>query len=234
MDESKKMILEKRIEKTMKALEKNKMKSLFTAENRQQALELVKELLQPGQTVACGGSVTLDECGILQLLRSGDYHFLDRSAPGLTPEQSKGMLKQAFLADVYLLSANAITENGELYNVDGRFFNRAAALAFGPDSVTVVAGYNKIVADLPAAVERVKKIAAPANATRLHCKTPCAAVGECMDCHSVSAHLPHLSGKRPAAPSGTVSRRFWWAKSWDIKRSHNQNEEERTKCWTKR
>lgn len=99
MDESKKMILEKRIEKTMKALEKNKMKP-FYAENRQQALELVKELLQPGQTVACGGSVTLDECGILQLLRSGDYHFLDRSAPGLTPEQSKGMLKQAFLADV--------------------------------------------------------------------------------------------------------------------------------------
>ena len=74
MDESKKMILEKRIEKTMKALEKNKMKP-FYAENRQQALELVKELLQPGQTVACGGSVTLDECGILQLLRSGDYHF---------------------------------------------------------------------------------------------------------------------------------------------------------------
>lgn len=182
MDESKKMILEKRIEKTMKALEKNKMKP-FYAENRQQALELVKELLQPGQTVACGGSVTLDECGILQLLRSGDYHFLDRSAPGLTPEQSKGMLKQAFLADVYLLSANAITENGELYNVDGNS-NRVAALAFGPDSVIVVAGYNKIVADLPAAVERVKKIAAPANATRLHCKIPCAAVGECMDCHS--------------------------------------------------
>ena len=125
----------------------------------------------------------MDECGILQLLRSGDYHFLDRSAPGLTPEQSKGMLKQAFLADVYLLSANAITENGELYNVDGNS-NRVAALAFGPDSVIVVAGYNKIVADLPAAVERVKKIAAPANATRLHCKTPCAAVGECMDCHS--------------------------------------------------
>ena len=91
MDESKKIILEKRIEKTMKALEKNKMKP-FYAENRQQALELVKELLQPGQTVACGGSVTLDECGILQLLRSGDYHFLDRSAPGLIPEQSKGML----------------------------------------------------------------------------------------------------------------------------------------------
>lgn len=182
MDESKKTVLGKRIEKTMKALEKNKMKP-FYAETRQQALELVKELLQPGQTVACGGSVTLDECGILQLLRSGDYHFLDRSAPGLTPEQSKGMLKQAFLADVYLLSANAITENGELYNVDGNS-NRVAALAFGPDSVIVVAGYNKIVADLPAAVERVKKIAAPANATRLHCKTPCAAVGECMDCHS--------------------------------------------------
>lgn len=80
-------------------------------------------------------------------------------------------------------SANAITENGELYNVDGNS-NRVAALVYGPDSVIVVAGYNKIVPDIDAAVQRVKKVAAPINAVRLHCETPCAKVGECMNCHS--------------------------------------------------
>ena len=81
------------------------------------------------------------------------------------------------------MSSNAVTEEGELYNVDGNS-NRVAALAYGPDSVIVVAGCNKIVPDIAAAVERVKKIAAPVNATRLHCSTPCAKTGECMNCHS--------------------------------------------------
>ena len=143
----------------------------------------MQSLLQPGQTVTCGGSVTLSECGIIDLLRSGQYHYLDRDRPDLTPEQKKQIFRQAFSADVYLMSSNAVTEEGELYNVDGNS-NRVAALAYGPDSVIVVAGCNKIVPDLAAAVERVKKIAAPVNATRLHCSTPCAKTGECMNCHS--------------------------------------------------
>ena len=106
-----------------------------------------------------------------------------RDRPDLTPEQKKQIFRQAFSADVYLMSSNAVTEEGELYNVDGNS-NRVAALAYGPDSVIVVAGCNKIVPDIAAAVERVKKIAAPVNATRLHCSTPCAKTGECMNCHS--------------------------------------------------
>lgn len=181
MDENKKAVMEKRIEKTMANLAKNKMKPYY-AKDKQEALQLVESLLQEGQTIACGGSMTLEECGIMQLLRSGKYNFLDRAKPGLTPQDITEIYRKAFFADNYLLSANAITENGELYNVDGNS-NRVAALAFGPSSVIVVAGYNKIVPDIDAAVERVKKTAAPANAIRLHCATPCAKVGECMDCH---------------------------------------------------
>lgn len=184
MDEHKKMILEKRIAKTMANLEKNNMQP-FYAKTKEEALKIVESLIMKGQTVACGGSATLAECGIMDLLRSGRYHFLDRAQPNLSAKESKELLKQAFFADTYLLSTNAVTENGELYNVDGNS-NRVAALLYGPDSVIVVAGYNKIVSDLDAAVDRVKKIAAPVNSARLHNETPCTKTGECMDCSSMT------------------------------------------------
>ena len=91
----------------------------------------------------------------------------------------------AFDSDVYFAGTNAVTENGCLYNVDGNG-NRVAAMIYGPKSVVVVVGVNKIVSDLDAAKERVRKIAAPANTVRLSCDTPCAKTGECMDCNSPS------------------------------------------------
>lgn len=178
-----KIILEKRIEKTMKNLEKNKMKP-FYAKDKAEALEIVKGLMKKGQKVLSGGSMSLKECGVIDLMRSGDYEFFEQGTPGITPEQAKERVRQSYSCDHYLMSSNAITENGELYNVDG-ISNRVSALLFGPDSVIIVAGFNKIVADIPAAVERVKKIAAPANATRLGCVTPCTKTGECIDCSSV-------------------------------------------------
>src|SRR5699024_7644469 len=128
MDDNKKAVREKRIEKTMANLAKNKMKPYY-AKDTQAALQLVESLLKEGQTIACGGSMTLEECGIMQLLRSGKYNFLDRAKPGLTSQDITEIYRKAFFADNYLLSANAITENGELYNVDGNS-NRVAALAF--------------------------------------------------------------------------------------------------------
>ena len=88
-----------------------------------------------------------------------------------------------FFADCYLTSCNAVTEQGELYNVDGNA-NRVAAMTYGPKSVICVVGYNKIVPNLEAAVARVEQVAAPANAVRLHRKTPCTVTGRCEDCHS--------------------------------------------------
>lgn len=180
MDENLKSVIEKRIHKTMANLEKHQMKAFYT-ETKSDAVELVKTLIPKGQTVTCGGSMSLQECGIMDLLRSGDYNFLDRGKENLSPEDIKQIYRVAFSCDTYLSSSNAITENGELYNVDGNS-NRVAAITFGPDSVIIVAGYNKIVPDIQAAITRVQKIAAPANVARLHCATPCAKTGECMDC----------------------------------------------------
>ena len=93
------------------------------------------------------------------------------------------MFREAFFCDTYLTGTNAVTEEGELYNVDGNG-NRVSAMIFGPKSVIVVAGYNKIVPNLEAARKRVREVSAPANAVRLDTKTPCKIIGTCRDCHS--------------------------------------------------
>ncbi len=167
-----------KIEKTMEALRKNNMQAFF-AENKEKAKEIVSQLLPEGCTVSHGGSVTLSQTGIRDMLKSGKYNYLDRSAEGLTRAQVLEIYKKSLLADVYLSSSNAVTENGELYNVDGNS-NRVAAMLYGPDSVIVVVGYNKIVPDIKDAVKRVKTKAAPPNTVRLNCATPCAKTGECI------------------------------------------------------
>ena len=178
MHEIMKEMQEIRVRTTMENLRRNNIEAIFVP-TAADALSALKSYLTPGCTVGVGGSVTLDEIGALELLRSGDYDFLDRYAPDLTPAQIKDIYRRSLLSDVYVMSANAITENGELYNVDGRS-NRVAALLYGPDSVVVIAGVNKIVANIDEAIRRHKTTAAPANAARLHCNTPCVRTGKCV------------------------------------------------------
>ena len=116
---------------------------------------------------------------VKEMLNRATLLEMDHIATGLTRAQALDVMRQSFLADVFICSANAITQQGELYNVDGNG-NRVSAMIFGPKSVIVVAGVNKIVPDLSAAVQRVKAIAAPQNAKRLGCQTPCAKTGQCL------------------------------------------------------
>lgn len=178
MDANVKKVLDLRINRTMENLEKNNMKPFFV-EKKADVIPLIKQLLKPGETVAVGGSMTLTETGVLDLLRSGEYNFLDRYKSGLTRQEIEEIYIKSFSADTYISSSNAITENGELYNVDGNS-NRVAAILYGPKSVIIVAGYNKIVKTLDDAVMRVKQIAAPANSSRLSCETYCNNAGQCV------------------------------------------------------
>ena len=166
------------IEKTMEALKKNKM-AVYYAENREEAKKIALSLIEKGAVCASGGSVTLTETGIIDALKGEDYRYIDRYAPDLTPEERVAAMEKAMHADVYLSSANAITEKGEIYNVDGNS-NRVSALLYGPKSVIIVASINKLVENLDAAVTRVKTITAPKNAARLSCDTPCAKLGHCI------------------------------------------------------
>lgn len=187
MNSFKDEIIRKRIDKVIANLEKNNMKGYF-AENCEEALEIVSRLISEGATVAAGGSVTLKECGILDMLENGNFNYLDRNAPDLTEQQINDIYVGEFSADVYLSSSNAITECGDLYNVDGRS-NRTAAILFGPRSVIIVAGRNKIVRDIDEAAMRVKKIAAPANCRRLGCNTFCENDGECVSTKGKSGEI---------------------------------------------
>lgn len=187
MNGSLKTIVDLKISRAAKALEANNMK-VFTADSAAEVSECVKSLLNDGDTVSHGGSVTLSECKIPELLKSGSYTYLDRSAPGLGRDEIQEIYRKTFFADVYLTSTNAVTLNGELYNVDGNS-NRVAAMLYGPKKVIVVAGYNKIVNNLDEAAARVKTIAAPANCVRLGIDNYCAKAGGCVSLKDENAYM---------------------------------------------
>lgn len=169
--------MEKYIETTMENLERNNIKP-FYVEKREEVVPLIKTLVKKGESISCGGSVTLHECEVdTKILKSGDYDFIDRS--GLQGEELREAYGKAFMCDTFFTSSNAVTERGELYNVDGNS-NRVACIVYGPRQVIMVVGKNKIVPNINAAVERVKKSAAPPNTVRLSCDTPCAKLGECV------------------------------------------------------
>lgn len=174
MDENLRFATGMLLERVKAALDKNFMETRIVQTTAEVA-GVVRDMVTPGASVACGGSVTLGEAGVLALLNSGDYNFLDRNAPGV----DRAAVELAGLsADVYFASANAITQDGEIYNVDGHR-NRVASIVYGPKRVIIVAGVNKVVADLAAARRRVAEVTAPANCKRLGLQTACATKGVC-------------------------------------------------------
>ncbi len=173
---------DKRALRTVEALKKNQMDAYYVHTSAE-AVELVESLIAPNSVVTMGGSMTISETGIDKLVKNGNYQFLDRARPGITPEEAQAVMRQAFTADVYLSSSNAVTENGELFNIDGNG-NRVAAITYGPKSVIIVVGYNKITQDIVEARNRVKRIASPTNAKRVNAKTPCVTTGICSDCNA--------------------------------------------------
>ena len=178
MDSFKEKFVEEKALEVIKALENNNMNGYF-AKTREEAKKIAEGLLSDGDVVSHGGSVTLKECGITELLKNGKYTYLDRSVPGLTSDEIMEIYRKSFFADAYFTSTNALTVNGELYNVDGNS-NRVAAMLFGPKKVVVIAGYNKIVNSIDEAAKRVKSIAAPANCLRLEKDTYCSKKCQCV------------------------------------------------------
>ena len=182
LDENVKRIIDMIVSTCQKALEANGMKT-YVVEDKTQACELVNSLIKDKELVADGGSMTLLETGVMDMLKQRDVTFRSHGDKTMTRAESDEEARRAFFADTFLMSANAISEQGEIFNTDGHG-NRVSAMIFGPKQVIILAGYNKIVKDEPAAWERIRTIAAPANCVRLQKQTPCSHVGECRDCHS--------------------------------------------------
>ncbi len=170
------------LEKTKAALIKNQIDARILT-NRKAVVEEIHRMIEDGATVSVGGSQTLFECGLIDELRNMNVQYDDRYKEGLSREEQQEVYRRAFQCDYYLASSNAVTMEGELYNVDGNS-NRVAAISYGPKHVILVVGRNKIVRNMEEAVQRVEQIAAPANCLRLNKNNACTYAGHCIDCHS--------------------------------------------------
>ncbi|MFC1820725.1 lactate utilization protein [Thermodesulfobacteriota bacterium] len=166
--------------RVIKSLEKNNMTGLYV-QTKNEALEKVISLIPEGSKVGTGGSLSLDQIGIKDVLRTGNYNFIDRNLPELGEDEAQQMRRDSLFADVFLTSTNALTMDGKLVNIDG-IGNRVAAISFGPDKVIVVVGINKIVTDQETAIRRIKDYVTPLHAKRRDRSVPCAKTGVCVDC----------------------------------------------------
>ena len=167
--------------KTVEALHKNRFDATFF-ETRKEAANAVVGIIKPGMQVAFGGSQTAKQLNLQQMISDLGATLLDHNASGLSEDEKLEVMRQQQICDVFICSSNAISLQGELFNIDGNG-NRVAAMAFGPRRVIVIAGVNKLVADEEAAWQRIRTIAAPINFKRLNRPNPCAKQGICMDCN---------------------------------------------------
>lgn len=149
--------------------------------------------------------MTLRECGILDYLRTEKFpHLLDRDDPKLSPNEKTAIQKNTFFADVFLTSANAITEDGLIVNIDGTG-NRVAATIYGPEKIYFVVGKNKLTKNYDAAIARIKNHTAPLNARRLNLPTPCVRDLKCHDCNSAKRICNYtVTIKRDMRPNRTT------------------------------
>ena len=153
----------------------------YYCESKEEALFTAKRFLTPGCSVSWGGSMTLEEIGLTADLKNSGYYTVYDRMTARTTEEQDALYAEVSHCDYYFMSTNAITLDGQLVNIDGRG-NRVASLIHGPKNVVIIAGMNKVVPTLDAAMDRVRNIAAPPNCIRLSLNTPCAKFGRCVDC----------------------------------------------------
>jgi Uncharacterised ACR, YkgG family COG1556. len=165
-------------QKVIKGLESRNMTGYYAA-SKEEALAKALELIPKGSSVTMGGAMSAREIGLVDAMKDGDYNFIDRD----NYEDKRAAMLAAYDADVFLSSANAMTEDGILVNIDGNS-NRVSAIAQGPKKVLFIVGMNKVCDDIDGAMKRARNVAAPTNAQRFGLDTPCAKTGSCMNCKS--------------------------------------------------
>lgn len=189
-----------KIKRLLRNLKNRGMEGHF-CRSTDELVELCMKLVNGCKLVASGGSMTLKETGIYDMLKAmPEIEFLDRDAEP-DPIKKKEIARRGFMADAFFMSTNAITEDGILFNIDGSG-NRVAALSYGPDKVIIIAGVNKIVSTLDEAILRARTVAAPMNNMRLDRNTPCKETGVCVNCQSPESICAHmLTTRRSMIPN---------------------------------
>ena len=170
-----------KMERTKASLLKRRITAaIFTSAD--EVLSYLQGKMPKGAVVGVGDSLTLKDIGLYNMLEKGSYRYLNKYI-GMSKEEKRQLYVSNFDADFFFSGINAITEEGEIYNLDGNG-SRVAPIIYGPKKVFLVAGYNKVVANEQEAIARIKSYAAPADAIRLNKNTPCAKTGKCSDCRS--------------------------------------------------
>ena len=188
-------------EKLIPNLEKRNFEAYY-CDNKKEALDKAISLIDKNGTISWGGSKTLKDLNLIEVLKENDYKLIDRDSAS-TPEERDELMKQGLTAKTFLTSSNAITEDGILVNIDGNG-NRVAAMCYGPDSVIVIAGMNKLCETVEAAVDRVHNVAAVKNAERFGLtKTGCSK-GKCVNCLSDECMCSYVVKTRRSKVKGRI------------------------------
>lgn len=201
METPMKLYYEKRAAILVKNL-KSRHFDAYYCETKADALQKALELIPERASVSWGGSVTAQQIGLIDAVKNGNYQPIDRLS-GTTQEERDLAMQKSITADVFLTSANALSMDGQMVNIDG-LGNRVAAIIYGPKSVIVVAGMNKVEDTLEAAITRARTVAAPMNKQRFDVETPCAVTGTCADCKAVGCICNHIVVTRHSRPVGRI------------------------------
>lgn len=196
---------QKYYEKRSQILVKNLQSRHFEAyycENKEEALKTALSLIPEGSTVGWGGAMSAQQIGLLEAVNNGPYNAIDRDkAPN--PDEREKAMRSCLLADVFITGANALSLDGQMVNIDGNG-NRVAAIVYGPRSIIVIAGMNKVMDTLEDALVRARTVAAPMNKQRFASQTPCEITGACGDCRSEGCICNQILTTRNSKPAGRI------------------------------
>lgn len=185
----------------IKNLEKRNMEGYYF-EDSKSCVEYIMNMIPEGSVVSWGGSMTLNETGMMDALKASSLNLIDR-ATAKTPQENREIFAKTVMADYYFMSTNAITNDGILINIDGNA-NRVACLTHGPSNIIMLVGRNKFTASVEAGVERVRNVASPANAIRLNRNLPCGLAGSCHDCLSPECFCNQVVITRRSGHAGRI------------------------------
>lgn len=201
MTEMHKQYYEKRGQILVKNLKKRHFDAYYCA-TKEEALAKALELIPQESVVGWGGVLSAGQIGLLQALKEGNYRVVDREKT-TTPEERHQAAMAAMAADVFITSANGLSMEGEMVNIDG-MGNRVAAIVYGPKEILVIAGMNKVSDTLEDAITRARTVAAPLNQQRFGLNNPCTVTGTCADCTSESCICNQILITRHCRPVGRI------------------------------
>lgn len=197
----KRLYYEKRGKILVKNLQSRHFEAYYCAD-KEEALKKALELIPEGASVGWGGAMSCEQIGLMEALKAGNYREMDRSLAKTAAEREQ-MMHDMLCADVFLTGANGLSLDGQMVNIDG-LGNRVAAIVYGPKSIVVVAGMNKVEDTLEAAVTRARTVAAPSNNQRFDNDNPCSVTGACGNCKNVSCICNHILVTRHCRPAGRI------------------------------